>query len=328
MNIIEDYLDNKAKEIINAEIKGIINDGNFCYAISIFQLISHINDFTVTCIETWDPNNKFSTLFVKLLCQIAKFQLKDEDVINISDMCVFEDGEMKGETVTTQQDCNEYIINLFEFLMQQKLHEKAIKENFYFKIEVLTTRINNTQNKFPQEEFLIMVQAYHITSINDGLKDYFERKSLVTEEGAIFKEMKCLTLPNYLIICINRTGFDINTNKSFKYQNGIYFPKYLSMKNYSYDENCNYELFGIVCHFGNLLRSGHYITILKKYNIFVKFNDANIEFCTEEYVFNQTDSVVLLVYEKINHIKKEIPYGPPGVNPDKILKFFHMEEEE
>ena len=100
---------------------------------------------------------------------------------------------------------------------------------------------------------------------------------------------KVITIPKTLIINLNR-------GKGLEFKVGLKFEEYLTLKNYILDpENIsspfNYELIGVISHFGESNMGGHFIAYCKNsYNAkWYKFNDALVS----ESSFQEASSIGL-----------------------------------
>ena len=76
--------------------------------------------------------------------------------------------------------------------------------------------------------------------------------------------------------------FDSQNGRSKKINSFIKFPDKLNMNKYfgiKFQNNQNqlYHLFAVLIHEGQTAQSGHYITFIKRENIWFKFNDENVE---------------------------------------------------
>jgi ubiquitin C-terminal hydrolase len=90
------------------------------------------------------------------------------------------------------------------------------------------------------------------------------------EHKKIKKYTKICYLPKILVIHLKRWNNTFHKNKQL-----IHFKETLNLfpfTVYNNEEDCNYELFGIINHEGNVL-GGHYYTYIKK-NKWVCFNDS------------------------------------------------------
>ena len=87
------------------------------------------------------------------------------------------------------------------------------------------------------------------------------------------------SLPPYLIMIYNR-----GKGKSFKCV--VEFPEYLNLSNYvlSNQSICNYQLCGVITHFGQSGMSGHFIAFCRHRidNLSYCYNDSKVERCSNQ----------------------------------------------
>jgi hypothetical protein len=101
------------------------------------------------------------------------------------------------------------------------------------------------------------------------------------------------TFPEYLFICLKRFN-----NQMKKNNNPVFINLTIEIL------KCNYELVCDIVHIGKSINSGHYISIIKKFNNFFLMNDNNGKFIgnIDNDKFNEIDYVLnnsyVLLYRK------------------------------
>ncbi|CAF0889429.1 unnamed protein product, partial [Didymodactylos carnosus] len=112
------------------------------------------------------------------------------------------------------------------------------------------------------------------------------------------------TFPEILVILFKRFRVD-NQNTTHKLNSPIHFDEILDLdKPYANDEfkvenDWTYSLYGILCHEGSDLSSGHYITYFKDQDDFwYKADDSIITKCNLKLDLNLQESVYMLFYKK------------------------------
>jgi len=138
-----------------------------------------------------------------------------------------------------------------------------------------------------------------IKNISDLIEKYFKQETVndwccyLCKNDGCLKDFYFETYPIYLLICLKRFN-----NKLKKNCDPIFIKQ-----NIIIPQSAKYELISIIIHIGKTIRSGHYISIVKKNNNFYIVNDEVITFLgnmndeklnDQQYVLN--NSYVLLYH--------------------------------
>ena len=144
----------------------------------------------------------------------------------------------------------------------------------------------------------IKLEIKDFSSIHQSLKNYFKTEVMDGDnkinceqcgtKRKCHKHLILKSLPNILVISLNRFEFNYDTMLKYKLNSYFEFPLQLDMKDYLIEnhteKNTEYELTGITIHFG-LSDFGHYYDIIKgPDNKWYKFNDINISEFKEENI--------------------------------------------
>jgi len=156
--------------------------------------------------------------------------------------------------------------------------------------------------------FILLVPIpLHLENVNieDCLDSYTKKEIFEHNEEWVcekcdnktgnYRQCKLYNSPSTLIIQLTRFTYDIKTSYANKITSFIKYNEILNMKNYKlFDENENniYELYGILCHIGEL-NMGHYYTYCKEDKSFYLFNDANV---TKSETFPIDKNAYILFY--------------------------------
>ena len=190
--------------------------------------------------------------------------------------------------INVQSDASEFLLCFFE-LIENNLNK--IETNFYkdynnnklyeylFNCKIISEiRCLETNEKFQvkeSEKFLTLpIPDNDNVTFNDCLKEYLKVENL-DEDNLYFnekinklvkatKQIKILNTPKYLFIILKR--FDNFLNK---------IDKDVLIGNEIKINNCNYNIIGFIIQIGNL-NGGHYISCIKRNNIWYLCNDDNI----------------------------------------------------
>ena len=163
--------------------------------------------------------------------------------------------------------------------------------------------LKNNQNI--QKNFHKNVSIYDCFDLftqKEILEDVFCEKC--GEKRTFEKILKIERIPKYLVISLKRFKYTTIYRSKLKCPikfplNNINLSKYLIEE--SHENSKVYDLFGVINHFGDL-QGGHYHSIIKIDNKWVKFNDSDVSYFTK--IFDTQESYIL-VYK---YIKDENNY--------------------
>ena len=266
------------------KITGLKNMGNTCFFNSGLQLIFNCQLFNKILLI-----NKFDNLF------FMGYKKTIEDYFNSSvnklgPVILFKilSKTFNQFQINVQSDASEFLLCFFE-LIENNLNK--IETNFYkdynnnklyeylFNCKIISEiRCLETNEKFQvkeSEKFLTLpIPDNDNVTFNDCLKEYLKVENL-DEDNLYFnekinklvkatKQIKILNTPKYLFIILKR--FDNFLNK---------IDKDVLIGNEIKINNCNYNIIGFIIQIGNL-NGGHYISCIKRNNIWYLCNDDNI----------------------------------------------------
>ena len=352
---------------------GLINNGNYCYFISIIQNLrfsksiiknlcdetEHKKDLELLKLiknvdkETLEKNQLFFKKailylnFKKLI--ISMCSNKDKEAIPIDDFLkscyrVSMDTN-KEELFSGNQNCSgEFILFLLDILHSTKKIqnfkltfnsllecksekdvityncEQSLKTHFKneyswildeFNITMCTTCCCNncgysSMSYEPDFIFILNIpEEIENCNIEDCLDYYTKKESCewtcekCDNKDSNYKECKLYNTPQTLIIHLSRFRYDHFTNSSDKIKSKISYNEFLNIKNYKLfneEQNNIYELYGVLCHIGNI-NYGHYYTYCKDEKKFYLFNDENVSIKDE---FPIETNAYILFYKLIN----------------------------
>lgn len=253
----------------------------------------HINDFLKSCYrvsidttnqELFSGNQNCSGEFIQFLLDILHNTKKKKNEFQL--------------TFDNLKDCKsgkDVIIHNCEKSLQAHFHNHyswIIKE---FNI-TLCNKIccNNCEYYTINYEplFILLVPIpLHLENINieDCLDLYTKKEIFVENEEWIcekcnnktgnYRQCKLYNSPSTLIIQLTRSKYNMETGYANKITSIIKYNEILNIKKYKLfnddNENDIYELYGILCHIGEL-NSGHYYTYCKEDKSFHLFNDETV----------------------------------------------------
>ncbi len=160
------------------------------------------------------------------------------------------------------------------------------------------------------EMFNILNIPIYGKTLYDSLSKYFKQEILETKYDdektktkiSVYKEIKLMKIPKYLIIVLKRFNNHISGNL-IKSDNIISYPiDNLDLSSYSegYEIiNSKLKLISIGCHIGNLYGGHYYAICRKKDNIWYKYDDDTVtEFNIERNLVEIFKFGYILIYEK------------------------------
>ena len=318
----------------NLGFSGILNLGNTCYLNSTIQILSHIYELNNYINDNqqianipdsiltkewfdlykllWSKNctispNKF-VFHVRELSKIKNSVFSDSaqndaveyfyfviDCIHnsynkVNNICLIK---------TNQPEVNKEI-DLYELKNQSIIHSLFTS----FVITVYTNQINN-EKEFekiePNFTIELSIPICSSVTLNDCFEETFNLEIMndpwLDDKTNTYKKINKQTylcyLPEILVIHLKRWNANLNKNNTLvKFDEKLNIFKYTLYK--TCDE-CNYELFGIINHQGNVM-GGHYFSYIKKIQWY-SFDDSTISKIEPSAIINSKN--YCLFYRKI-----------------------------
>jgi hypothetical protein len=116
------------------------------------------------------------------------------------------------------------------------------------------------------------------------------------------KQFQIQELPKYLICQVKRfTHLGHKINDNFKFSDQLDVSEFVSDET---EGSRKYNLYGVICHLGHSMRSGHYVAYIRNpaSKFWYKYDDSHVTTVSEEFVFSQ--KAYLLCYEQVLPGKK------------------------
>ena len=246
------YEPNKSCDIVKLK-----NLNYICYATSLIQVLNRMPSFLIHLFESKEQKLE------KLQWLFASLQMTNKTEINpepfISSWCGWDN---KPIEIQKQQDVNEF----FQYLINDcpEKCQNIFKGSF------------ETQYAFPklevkQEDFSsIQVETENFSTLYQALEAFSDPSELYTASSQLYPKKKIMKHPEILAIQPNR--YKLKSNKLTKLHHYFEFPEKLNLKFLTKDnQDCNYILHSIICHYGNEAH-GHYFAIIRR-KYFEKFSD-------------------------------------------------------
>lgn len=293
---------------------GLSNLGNTCYLNSTLQILSNIPELNNylnktqnynECIDKiltiewlslynmmWSTNCIISpNRFVHFVREIS---LKKESLFSGNDQndaveyfyfvidCIHNSLNNTDNINLKKTECSiiDKAIDLYETSNKSIIHtlfSSFIMIN-YINQETLQSEFNKVEPSFTIEisipvtnDPITIENCIEYTFKPENMPDpWFDDKTKTHKR--LIKNTKICYLPKVLVIHLKRWNHTLNKNKQIvQYNNKLNLYPYTINNE---EDNCEYELFGVINHQGSVL-GGHYYTYVKKH-VWVCFNDASV----------------------------------------------------
>ena len=291
---------------------GLVNLGNTCYLNATLQILSHIyelNDYIKT--NTTVTNSPDSILIKEWYdlynlmwsknCTISpnKFLYNVRELSKIKNN-VFHEG-LQHDSVEYFYFCIDSLHNSYNLLSNISLR-KTIHKNINDAIDLYESKnrsiihslftsfllveysnANTYAFEFEKIEpsFTIELSIPNVQNptINDCFEETFKLEVMddiwfddkTNEKKNLMKKTYLCYAPDILVIHLKRWDHRFNKNEKM-----VQFDERINIHKFTkgVDDSCNYELFGIINHQGNV-SNGHYFSYIKKNKWYI-FDDATI----------------------------------------------------
>lgn len=280
---------------------GLRNLGNTCYLNSVVQQLYMVDGFRENVLgdvpETKESpvTQKLYLEFRKLLCRLNSSILQTIAPVSFAQSFVM--FENQPINYNQQQDAPEF----FSLLMDQidrflgaQGPPNFLQRTFGGK---LTCKITSLEEEFPfqneiEEPFIMLsLDIKHNRTLQDALA-YYMRGEILDKENKFFlekyqkrvtviKKYQLNTLPECLVLTLNRFEFDLGTMMRKKLNNYFEFPEKFDFGFLAEEgddrlrEQGQYRLTGVVVHSGTA-DAGHYWSYVFREGKWFEFNDAHV----------------------------------------------------
>ena len=314
---------------------GLVNLGNTCYLNATLQILSHIYELNNYIKTNTTVTNSPDSILIKewydlynLMwsknCTISpnKFLYNVRELSKIKNN-VFHEG-LQHDSVEYFYFCIDSLHNSYNLLSNislRKTNHKNINDaidlyesknrsiiHSLFTSFLLVEYSNANTYAFefekiePSFTIELSIPNGHNINLNACFEHTFQSEHLndlwfdekTKENKKLTKHTYLCYLPEILVIHLKRWNHNLKKNESV-----VHFEDKINIHKYTVETNvddCNYELFGIINHTGNVF-GGHYYSYIKKSDEWFKFDDSNINNLNSSIV---NDKNYCLFYKKIN----------------------------
>ena len=276
-HISGDELEDNTREHV-----GLVNMGATCYVNAMIQQLFMLPEFRKEILEIKEKLEPGTPLYE---LQTAMAMLYQGKLRNLKTKKFYESMQID---IHVQRDASEFLMNLFEAVTATlRLTKKSRLIKNLFEIGTRTTIKCSSCNEIsevPATALMLSLAVKVNKSLAEGL-DAFTSPETLEGDNSYFCE-KCKkkvtakkreqieSLPRFLLVQLKR--FEQVYGLKNKKLNSYYkFPLLLNMEKYINDK-CMYQLKGVVIHVGTL-NSGHYYSLIKNNDHWIRFDDTNIE---------------------------------------------------
>eukprot|EP00347_Sterkiella_histriomuscorum_P008207 403345967 len=327
----------KKSEIVPKRFKGLLNLGNTCYMNSFLQALYQIKEFRSDLISLEDTESQKQLKIIDKV-KMSLFQLQRLYSLIYGSVRTFIEPKQFRISLPDffknyeQHDCSEFAKLLLDKIERESIQcesKNIIREHLIGEkinqIQCLTCN-NVSEQKEDYIDFSVNFQesSSSINPINlqemieqSFNEEVFEGDNLYycnfcdcKVERAV-KRQQIQSLPNYLIVTINRFFFDVKSLSKLKIMKACEVSTSISINKHltQLEENVNYDLQSVIIHSGRNANFGHYYTITKdqddeKWRI---FNDASVteikdvsylEMIQKKF---ENDTPYIVIYKKIQN---------------------------
>ena len=297
---------------------GLKNLGATCYMNAILQQCFLIEPFKFGILSADDqvPENISNELKVddNLLHQLKDMysflsnpEKREYDTAGFA--YSFKDPQGNPTKVFIQQDAQEFLVAFFdclEKLLKNTPFRNLIQSIFVYQIEnSLKCRKCNQNSTTLENQYYLPLNVKHFQNFDESIKSFFHTEIIsgykcenCNQVSDVEKKICLHSLPNILIVHLQRIIFNLEKGLNEKVHSRFKFPKILKINQYinqenlkiKEDEESEYKLVGVVIHVGCAI-GGHFYSIINvnrnqfetsneffniKNDKWVEFNDSSI----------------------------------------------------
>ena len=292
---------------------GLVNLGNTCYLNSTMQIISHIPELNNYLNTNKTYNNVIDTKITLEWLELYNLMWSKNCIICPKKFLFYlKEISSKKNSLFSGNDQNDaieyfyFIIDCFHNSLNNTNNLKLLKTNnniindaiilyensnnsivhnvfALFTINIYTNEYSNDiefhkiepsftiELSIPNEQNITIEKCFDYTFQLENL--LAKKLGLVdVPDKKLKKHSKICYLPKILVIHLKRWDHNLKKNNA-----NVSYNNVLNINNYTkyIDNNCLYELFGIINHQGSVM-NGHYYSYIKKNNTWLSFNDETI----------------------------------------------------
>lgn len=295
---------------------GIQNLGAICYINSMLQQFFALKAFSGRIVSMDSSKLKSEDMLYQLQRIFVYLMSSSRKAISPKNFCLsFKESNGKPISLHVQKDAHEFLNIFFEKLeceLKDTPNNLLLKSIFGGELcsRVICQHCGNTSDTF-EDYYTLSLEIRNQSNIYDSLSQYTASLTVsdylcceCSTKCDAAKRILLSSLPNVLIIHLQRFAYNFDSLANEKIHTRFEFPQVLDMSRYMKDstspykdevkrweagelsfhekeeekkkESCEYELVGIVIHSGNA-NSGHYYSYIKTHkDTWTEFNDSRI----------------------------------------------------
>lgn len=271
--------------------KGFYNIGNTCYMNSCLQIIIH-NKELCDIIESKSSNSKVLKIFNNLIDNYSN--PTNNNTINPVQIKKLIDMKNKDFVGFNQHDAGDLLMTLFDIMKDElkTLELFEVKTKYTYKCKLMSCL--NKSIVIETNPMLILPMDIKSKTLDDCYRNYKSHEKLEKENMYMCskcnmkrigsKRINIESWPKYLFIWLKRFNNNLN-----KLDQNLSIP--LLWRH-------NYELKGFICHIGNSIKQGHYVSFYKINNMWKFFNDSSVTDISENELTKYLNLAYILYYVK------------------------------
>lgn len=242
---------------------GLSNSGNTCYINSILQQLNSIDPFYETFIGDSTDNLRPDIQYLKILFSMMRYN-SDDVSINSEEYCNLYQETNPDFDVHQQQDADEFLLQLFDFIPSECL------KIFEGKITNIIQNVSGRPMEQKSDEIFLTlpISLTNDSDLQSSIQRYLKRSPVYDDEGRIVahRQIEFKKLPPVLIFHLHRFNYSVELQQKVKINSYLSFPTALNMDEFVENDERKefgiYHLKGAVIHSGSAI-GGHYMSVIK-----------------------------------------------------------------
>lgn len=283
------------------QLIGLKNQGATCYLNCVLQTLFHLPYFRLRifkCNLEDILNEKTKSIFLQFQTLFTLMQTSQNSAIATKSLT--KAFGWKDSYTKKQQDAHSFFLWLISDILSP-VFQDVISELFEGKIRTLIhDKISNYVKVVDEVFYELSMNVKNCKSLEESFSKYIEAEDLVGDNQYISSPSRgnsnatiqntFVKMPKVLFLHLKRTEYNVKNrkiNSYFSFPSILDISPYLNKKN-EHKGSTQYELFGVMVHYGPCATGGHYYSYIKtsKNGDWYKFNDSFVIKTTEEFAIS------------------------------------------